>query len=298
MNIIITGANGFIGSHLLKKFFDAGDTVYAIIKDRNEDISNISECQNIIYCGLDNLDSIYDELKNLDTPVFYHLAWAGVNGYSKSDYTTQIMNVKMTLDVASFAKKLNARCFLCAGTIAEMAIDSFPFLEKISGGQMYGVGKVATRYFLEAYCKNVGLPFVWMRFSNIYGPDNKTGNLISYTLTQLQKNEEATFGPALQPYDFIFVDDLIEAVFRLGRKENHAKIDYFIGSGSPRILKDYLDEVGVLYGRPELIKIGSRPDDSIKYTMDMFDTSDIINEIGDYISKSFTDGIKYTIDRF
>jgi nucleoside-diphosphate-sugar epimerase len=298
MNIVITGANGFIGSHLVKKFLDAGDTVYAIVKDHNEDVSHISECRNIIYCSLDNLDSVYDELKDVESPVFYHLAWAGVNGSSKADYTTQIMNVKMTLDVASFAKKLNARCFLCAGTIAEKAVDSFQSLEKIAGGQMYGVGKVATRYFLEAYCKNAGLPFVWMRFSNIYGPDNKTGNLISYTLTQLQKNEEASFGPALQPYDFIYVNDLIEAVFLLGRKEDHAKNDYFIGSGSPRILKDYLEEVGRLYGKPELIRTGLRADDGIKYTMDMFDTSDTVAEVGEYISKNFTDGIKYTIERF
>lgn len=298
MNVVITGANGFIGSHLVKKFLDAGDTVYAIVKDHNEDVSHISECPNIIYCDLDNLDSVYYELKNVERPVFYHLAWAGVNGSFKADYTTQIMNVKMALDVASFAKKLNSCCFLCAGTIAEKAINSFPFLEKIAGSQMYGVGKVATRYFIEAYCKNVGLPFVWMRFSNIYGPDNKTGNLISYTLSQLQKNEEAVFGPALQPYDFIYVDDLIEAAFRLGRKETHANTDYFIGSGSPRVLRDYLEEVGRLYGKPELIKMGLRADDGIKYTMDMFDTSNTIAEVGDYISKNFTDGIKYTIERF
>ena len=58
-----------------------------------------------------------------------------------------------------------------------------------------------------------------MQFSNIYGPSNKTGNLVSYTIGELKKGNEASFGPALQPYDFILVDDLIEAVLRLGEKE-------------------------------------------------------------------------------
>ena len=49
-----------------------------------------------------------------------------------------------------------------------------------------------------------------MQFSNIYGVGNKTGNLVSYTLGELMAGKEATFGPALQPYDFIYVDDLIE----------------------------------------------------------------------------------------
>ena len=58
-----------------------------------------------------------------------------------------------------------------------------------------------------------------MQFSNIYGVGNKTGNLVSYTLGELMAGKEAAFGPALQPYDFIYVDDLIEAVYRLGFKE-------------------------------------------------------------------------------
>jgi nucleoside-diphosphate-sugar epimerase len=56
-----------------------------------------------------------------------------------------------------------------------------------------------------------------MQFSNIYGIGNNTGNLVSYTLGELILNKEANFGPALQPYDFIYVDDLIEAVYRLGK---------------------------------------------------------------------------------
>ena len=46
-----------------------------------------------------------------------------------------------------------------------------------------------------------------MQFSNIYGVGNKTGNLVSYTLGELMAGKEAAFGPALQPYDFIYVDD-------------------------------------------------------------------------------------------
>ena len=244
------------------------------------------------------MDSIFGKLKEVERPVFYHLAWAGVNGIAKADYSTQISNIKKTLDAAAFAKKLNASCFFCAGTIAEKAVESFESLATIAGGQMYGVSKAATRLFLEAYCKNVGLPFVWMRFSNIYGPENKTGNLISYTLNQLQNNKEALFGPASQIYDFIYVNDLIDAVYRLGKKDKHDKNDYFIGSGNPMILKDYLKEVGRICGKPELIKIGLRLDDGIKYTWEMFDISDTVKEIGNYITKQFEEGIKYTIQNF
>ena len=75
---------------------------------------------------------------------------------------------------------------------------------------MYGVAKHACRLIVEDYCKNIGQNFVWMQFSNIYGVGNKTGNLVSYTLGELMAGKEATFSPALQPYDFIYVEDLIE----------------------------------------------------------------------------------------
>ena len=150
---------------------------------------------------------------------------------------------------------------------------------------------------LENYCKNIGQDFVWMQFSNIYGPSNKTGNLVSYTISELMKGNEATFGPAMQPYDFIYVEDLIEAIYRLGVNETASNC-YFIGSGEPRILKDYLLEIGREYGHEEQIKIGVRPDDGIIYTMDMFDTSKLEQDIGEYISRNFTEGIRYTLKHY
>src|SRR5574344_1988715 len=106
MNVVITGANGFIGSHLVQKFIDDGDEVYAIIKDHNEDVSHIQDCKHIIYCELNDLNSIVSLFKGIDSPIVYHLAWAGVNGKTKADYSTQIQNIQMACDVASFSKKI------------------------------------------------------------------------------------------------------------------------------------------------------------------------------------------------
>ena len=162
---------------------------------------------------------------------------------------------------------------------------------------MYGSAKYCNQIMLETYCKCVGMDFVWMQFSNIYGPENKTGNLISYTLGQLFKQQEATFGPAQQPYDFLYIDDLIEAIYRLGvNKTAHNR--YFIGSGTPMILSEYLLKIGKIFGREDLIKIGVRDDDGVRYSFDMLDTSALVQDIGEYVSGSFDELIKYTIDNY
>lgn len=162
---------------------------------------------------------------------------------------------------------------------------------------MYGVAKHCTHLMLETHCKNIGLEFVWMQFSNIYGSENKTGNLEGYTLGELRKGNDAIFGCATQPYDFIFVDDLIEAVFRLGHEKTRKNF-YYIGSGEPRILKEYLYEIGEIFGDASKIRIGEREDDGIKYTFDMFSTAELVTDIGGYISKSFLEGIRYTIANY
>lgn len=292
-NVIVTGGNGFIGSSLIKKLVANGIKVVAVDitfqgerLPESELITKIESCVDA---------SLVEELPVEEYDAFYHLAWKGVNGSDKANPTVQLANIQMAIDCADICKKLNVKKYLCAGTVAENATFSLPNLEKTSGGMMYGVAKHACRLILEDYCKNIGLQFVWMQFSNIYGVGNKTGNLVSYTLGELMTGNEATFGPALQPYDFIYVDDLIEAVYRLGEKETN-KAFYYIGSGSPRQLKEYLLRIGELAGYADKIGIGIRPDDGIKYSMNMFCNDDLVDAVGEYVSTDFDNGINKTIE--
>lgn len=291
--VIVTGANGFIGSSLIKKMIANNVEVVAVDITFAGDRLPSSKLITKVESGVDA--ALAEKIPSGEYDAFYHLAWRGVNGVEKADPSVQLSNIQMAVDCANTCKKLNVKKLLCAGTVAENATFSIPNLEKTSGGMMYGVAKHACRLLLEDYCKNIGQQFVWMQFSNIYGVGNKTGNLVSYTLGELLAGKEATFGPALQPYDFIYVDDLINAVYRLGANDTN-KSFYYIGSGSPRILKDYLLRIGELAGCADRVGIGIRPDDGIKYSMEMFCNKELVKAIGDYACTSFDDGIIRTIE--
>ena len=296
-NVIVTGANGFIGSSLIKKLVARDVNVVAI--DISFKIPNIPKSDRIICIesNLSNVDDILGIVPHIDYEAFFHFAWQGVNGPSKADPIIQNNNISIMLRCAEAASMLGCNKFLCSGTIAERAVESLTHLDKVSGGIMYGAAKHCAHIMLETYCKNIGLDFVWMQFSNIYGPENKTGNIISYTVEQLKKGEEASFGPAKQPYDLIYVEDLIEAVSRLGDVK-YTESFYFIGSGTPRILGEYLIEIGRTAGHEELIRLGARPDDGIVYREDMFNTATLVRDIGTYVSGSFEELIKYTIENY
>lgn len=293
-NVIVTGANGFIGSTLVNNLLKNGVKVVAIdISFAAPRIANFDQVVKL-EVGLDDVEKLKSLIPAGEYDTMYHLAWAGVNGPSKADPTVQLNNIQLGINCAKLCKVIGVKKSLCAGTVAEQAVHSLPNLLQTSGGMMYGVAKHCAHLMLENYCKNIGLQFVWMQFSNIYGVGNKTGNLVSYTLGELMKGNEATFGPAAQPYDFIYVDDLLEAVYRLGDSETKQAC-YYIGSGSPRILRDYLLKIGELAGLKERVGIGIRPDDGIKYDFSMFDTAPLKEAIGDYVSTPFEEGIKKTI---
>lgn len=294
-NVIVTGANGFIGSSLIKKLAKNEINVVAIDISFSNSRLPVSELITCIETTIDSVDALVTAIPQNDYDAFYHFAWRGVNGTEKSDPTIQLANINIAITCAKVAKILNCRKFLVAGTIAEQAVHSLPHLSQTSGGMMYGTAKHCAHLMLETYCKNIALPFLWMQFSNIYGVGNKTGNLVSYTLGEILNGREATFGPALQPYDFIYVDDLIEAVYRLGAYDTKDTF-YYIGSGSPRPLKEYLYRLGEIAGCSEHIKLGVKPDDGIKYKERMFDSNNLVSIVGNYISTDFDNGIKKTIE--
>ena len=292
-NIIVAGANGFIGNKLISKLLIGGGKIIAL--DVNFANTHLPENERIIKieCNGISPEELVKRIPQLEYDAFYNLAWRGVNGPDKSNAAVQLDNIKLSIQYADLAKALACKRYLCAGTIAEQSVNSLAKLDKTSGGMLYGVAKHCAKLFLESYCKNIGLPFVWMQFSNIYGEGNKTGNLISYTLNEILSDKEATFGPAEQPYDFIYVDDLIAAIVKLGFCEK-VKTFYYIGSGSPKYLKDYLREIGKICHKEEKICIGVRPDDGIRYDFQMFDNSPLVMDIGNYITVTFEEGVRRT----
>lgn len=291
---IVTGANGFIGSTLVKKLVD--NNVHVLAIDICFTPSHLPESELVtkLETYIVSAEDLEKKIPQGEYDAFYHFAWAGVNGVVKANPIVQIKNIEMAAICMTVCKQIGCKKFLCAGTIAEQSVHSLPFLEKTSGGMMYGVAKHCTHLMLENYSKNIGQPFVWMQLSNIYGPGNKTGNLISYTLGELMAGNNPSFGPANQPYDFVGVEDTIEAIYRLG--EMYTKqVAYYIGSGEPKLLKDYLLVIGEVLNCIERIGIGQRPDDGIEYNFEMFDASATFSDIGNYISMSFREGIERTV---
>ena len=71
---------------------------------------------------------------------------------------------------------------------------------------------------------------------------------------------------------------------------------YYIGSGKLRILSDYLKEIGRICEKPEMVKIGVRPDDGTRYEEEWFDITPLMEDTGYGPKISFVEGVSKTIE--
>ncbi len=292
---IVTGANGFIGSWLIKELVKNNVEVIAIVRNENSNIDVISKQIKIVYSDLGSISGLANKISDRDIDVFYHLAWSGTGGKDRADYKLQLLNSNYACESAVLAKELNCKKIVCTGTITEKIAENILNIKVKAENTIYGIAKHTTHCLLDVLCKKLDLKYVWARLSNIYGGNNLTGNIISYALEELQQGKKPSFSKAEQPYDLMYVKDMVRALYLLGT-ENIIENCYFVGSGEPRILKDYLISIKNIFGNDAKIGLGERPEDGLKYYLDWFDTSNLQRDTGFQVLNTFEDNIREIIE--
>ncbi|MDE6696430.1 MAG: NAD(P)-dependent oxidoreductase [Muribaculaceae bacterium] len=294
--VVITGANGFVGQWLLKELQKQDVEVFAVVKDKQEDISMLKRYSNvtIIYCDLSELKALPDLINKRGFDAFYHLAWVAAGGPNRAKYDIQIKNVEYCCDAVNVAKVLESNSILFAGTISEKLVnDQIEKKKEVASNEIYAICKKFAHILTIVQGKSVGIRTIWMEFANLYGPLSINGNIVGYTIKNLLNETEANFGPADQTYDLLYIEDLVKGVSLLGSSET-AQGTFYIGSGHPRKLSSYLCEIGEICGKPNLINIGARPDDGTRYDDSWFSIEKLKSIVNYNPQITFKDGIEKT----
>lgn len=289
-SVLVTGANGFIGRNFIKHLVSKGIKVCAVdISHDNSPLRNMCGVK-LIEAGLDEMDMLGQYMESdLHPDVFYHFAWAGTTGIRRTDYGLQLENAKYVCEAAKVSKELGCKRFIAPGTITEKIVPYAVEHHCVSQGLAYAIAKVAASQLLEIVCKTQSIDYIWVRLSNIFGGDNTNGNLISYTLEEFKKGNVPSYGPCLQPYNFTYIDDVVEALYLLGEFDGKHENTYFLSNGEKRILKEYLTETAEVFDKR--VDIGKRPDDGIRYDEVWFDDKGIQKDFGFTPKYMFSDAI-------
>lgn len=248
MNVIVTGVTGFIGKHFTELLLKNGYDVYAVARNP-EKLLDLA-----LYVGMHIIAKSLEDFGEEDFPglkydCFFHFAWSGVNRIDIDNRQIHFNNYKNSVKCLEIASKLGCRCFIDSGSKAEYGYQSGTQHENLicNPYNAYGREKLNFYLFAKRYLQEHHMLYVHPRFFSVIGIEDHTWSLISMACAKMNINEEMSFGPCIQLWNFMAVEDATDALYRL--YENIVKVDcednmvFNIASYDTRVLRSFIEEI-------------------------------------------------------
>ncbi|MBD2363428.1 MULTISPECIES: NAD-dependent epimerase/dehydratase family protein [unclassified Anabaena] len=262
--VIVTGAAGFIGSHLTQTLLEQGKEVIGI-DEFNDYYEPALKHKNIAHLqSLPNFTLIESNIQSLDwstllqdVDVVYHqAAQAGVRaswGQGFRAYTERNINsTQVMLEAAKDAKQLTRFVFASTSSIYGDA-ETLPTHEGIPPQPVspYGITKLAAERLCGLYHKNFGVPFVSLRYFTVYGPRQRPDMAFhKFFKAVLQDEAIPIYGDGQQTRDFTFVKDAVAANLAAATVPQAVGEIFNIGGGSRVVLAEVLNTMAEIVGKP------------------------------------------------
>lgn len=257
---ILTGPTGGIGTALLKVLSARGVETYAVCRPGSPRIAHIppDPLIHVVECDISEYASLAGRLPEAD--VFFHFGWEKTTVQGRDDLDCQLNNVKYSLDAVRLAKACGCEGFVGAGSQAEYGVARTPLAgdTPVFPESGYGIAKYAAGRFTRNLCAQLGIRHCWVRIVSTYGVNDGESSLISYLVRTLRRGGVPELTPCGQVWDYLNCEDAAKAFFAVGERGKDGKT-YPLGSGAPRPLKEYVEELRDCVSPGAEIRFGAIP---------------------------------------
>ena len=230
---LITGGCGFLGTALIKSLLEQGVQNIRVLDNQStgtrNDLKQFSDFQEVEASGLSSppkgLELIVGDILDAELAVeisrecdiiIHFAANTGVGPSVDDPRADMLANVMGTFNYLEAARANKIRRFIFASSGAPLGEVEPPVHEELAPHPVspYGASKLSGEGYCSAYKRSFGIDTVTLRFGNVYGPGSihKSSVVAKFIRQALAGEPLEIYGDGLQSRDFIFIDDLIDAV--------------------------------------------------------------------------------------
>jgi len=264
--VLVTGAGGFIGSHLTEKLVDMGARTRALVHYRADgswgwlEHSPHKDKLEAIAGDINDRDSVLQAMR--DVEIVFHLAALIAIPYSYHAPLSYVRtNVEGTLNVLQAARELGVERVVHTstsevyGTARRVPIEE---IHPLQAQSPYAATKIAADKLAEAFHLSYGLPVVTVRPFNAFGPRQSSRAVVPTIITQCLNGGVVRLGNVDPTRDLSYVTDIVEGFVRAAASPAAIGLTINIGSGREISIRDLVSVIGRLLGRSIVIETEER----------------------------------------
>jgi len=256
--VLVTGSEGFIGSHLTEALVEKGAVVTALVKNNFQDnIGFIEEFQpevrkkiKIVFSDINDSNAVMDVVKGQQ--VVFHLAAEISVPYSYVNPRTFVQtNVMGTFNMLMAAREHGVKKMLHMSTSEVYGTpDSVPIREdnQLKGQSPYSASKIGAEKIAESFYSSYDLPVVVVRAFNTYGPRQSARAVIPTIITQALFRDKILMGNEKPTRDFNYVGDTVAGLIKVAESDKLFGQVVNIGSGKEISTGDLAKKILALTG--------------------------------------------------
>jgi len=258
MKVLVTGSEGFIGSHLTEMLVEKGYKVKAFVRyNFKNDWGWLEKSKYLkeieIYTGdIRDYDSVYDAMKDVDV-VFHLAALIGIPYSYISPLAYIKTNIEGTYNVLEAARKLNIQRVIHTSTSEVYGTAQYvPIDEKhpYNPQSPYAASKAAADHLVLSYYRSFDLPVTIIRPFNTFGPRQSARAIIPTIISQiLSGKEQIKLGNLNPTRDLTYVKDTANGFITVGLHEKTIGDVYNLGTGREISIGDLSKKIMKLIGK-------------------------------------------------
>lgn len=257
----MTGANGFIGTHLIKRLSQENVKVGAVIRTNQSCVTPDQDIE-IIRCDLNDFANLQRQVAGFRPDIVYHLAGVRPQGDTwQAIQQAYAINLLGTMHLLRALDGLKCQSVVLAGSAAEYGRGPAPYQEHqgLQAVSAYGCAKAAATLLGKLCYEYFRLPVVTLRLTLVYGPGQGADFFISQLIKTLLLGQPFPMTGGEQYRDFIYVSDVAEALWLAANTPRAAGGIFNIGQGFSQPIKDVALLVATMLDCCELLHFGKKP---------------------------------------